>query len=66
MFDNGELRDQPEESQKVMDRLMAPMLDKEFGEELREDRLRIVQVHDSVVRRMSKVSKITDLPLSFD
>ena len=56
VFDNGELRDQPEESQKVMDRLMAPMLDQEFDGEIREDRLRIVQVHDSVVKRIRKVS----------
>lgn len=65
MFDNGELRDQPEESQKVMDRLMAPMLDTEFNGELREDRLRIVQVHDSVVRRMSKVSCVTRSSICF-
>ena len=57
MFDNGDLRDQPEESQKVMDRLMAPMLKKEFNQELREDRLRIIQVHDSVVTRVNQVRK---------
>lgn len=35
-----------------MESLMAPMLNKE----LEENRLRIVQVHDSVVKRVSEVS----------
>ncbi|KAK5999191.1 (+)-eremophilene synthase [Cladobotryum mycophilum] len=52
MFDNGELRDQPEEAKRVMDSLLIPML----GGELDRDRRRIVQVHDTVVERMSMES----------
>ncbi|KND86519.1 hypothetical protein TOPH_08845 [Tolypocladium ophioglossoides CBS 100239] len=42
-FDDGELRDTPEEARRLMDSLMAPMM----GKAVAGDRLRILQVHDS-------------------
>ncbi|PTB60117.1 hypothetical protein M431DRAFT_502236 [Trichoderma harzianum CBS 226.95] len=54
MFDNGHLRDRPEESQLVMESLMMPMLG---GASIKgmntKDRLRIVQFHDTVIKRMA-------------
>ncbi|KAF7563563.1 hypothetical protein G7046_g584 [Stylonectria norvegica] len=52
MFDNGELRDQPEQSQRVMQSLMASMLGP-LGKQDHENKLRIVEVHDTVVLRVS-------------
>ncbi|KAL7784317.1 isoprenoid synthase domain-containing protein [Trichoderma ceciliae] len=52
MFDNGHLRDKPEESQRVMESLMKPMLSNHSHVDM-EDRLRIVEVHDTIVQRMS-------------
>jgi hypothetical protein len=51
VFDEGPLGDQPEESQKVMDSLMAAM----EGREVAEPKLKIVQVHDSVFERIAAV-----------
>ncbi|UKZ74540.1 hypothetical protein TrVFT333_002210 [Trichoderma virens FT-333] len=54
MFDNGHLRDRPVESQRVMESLMMPMLDKFSRKDIGvEDRLRIVKFHDTVVKRMA-------------
>ncbi|KAL9487903.1 hypothetical protein ACSS6W_000180 [Trichoderma asperelloides] len=47
MFDNGCLRDKPEESQRVMESLMMPMMGKSSYSDM-ADRLRIVQAHDKV------------------
>ncbi|KAL7816077.1 isoprenoid synthase domain-containing protein [Trichoderma aethiopicum] len=52
MFDNGHLRNEPEASQRVMESLMMPMLGKTANLDS-EDRLRIVQFHDTVVERMA-------------
>lgn len=54
MFDNGHLRDQPEESQKVMETLMMPMLGGSLHMDM-QNRPRIVQVHDTIVERMAVV-----------
>ncbi|KAL7948162.1 isoprenoid synthase domain-containing protein [Trichoderma barbatum] len=54
MFDNGHLRDQPEESQLAMESLMMPMLGNTSRKKLdAKDRLRIVRFHDTVVKRMA-------------
>lgn len=58
MFDNGHLRDQPEEAQLIMESLMMPMLGAQYTE---EGRLRIVQVHDTVVERMRMVCPLSML-----
>ncbi|KAK5995813.1 Sesquiterpene synthase 2 [Cladobotryum mycophilum] len=52
MFDNGELRDLPNESRRVMDLLMEPML----GNPITPTRPRIVEVHDDIFKRLSKES----------
>ncbi|KAL7894231.1 isoprenoid synthase domain-containing protein [Trichoderma sp. SZMC 28014] len=52
MFDNGCLRDKPEESQRVMDSLMMPMTDDSSHLGTKE-RLRIVQAHDTVFQRIA-------------
>ncbi|KAL7928555.1 isoprenoid synthase domain-containing protein [Trichoderma chlorosporum] len=55
MFDNGHLRDRPEESQLVMESLMMPMLDDETSKEDKctKDRMQIVKFHDTIVERMA-------------
>ncbi|PNP58285.1 hypothetical protein THARTR1_01800 [Trichoderma harzianum] len=54
VFDNGHLRDRPEESQLVMESLMMPMLGGASKKDLNiKDRLRIVKFHDTVVKRMA-------------
>ncbi|EHK42537.1 terpene synthase [Trichoderma atroviride IMI 206040] len=52
MFDNGCLRDKPEESQRVMESLMMPMMKKSSHLDTKE-RLRIVQAHDTVFQRIA-------------
>ena len=52
VFDNGCLREHPEESKIVMESLMLPMLGKVPEN---ERRLRIVQIHDTVVERVFAV-----------
>jgi hypothetical protein len=52
VFDNGCLREHPEESKVVMESLMLPMLGPITEN---ERRLRIVQVHDTVVERLITV-----------
>ncbi|PTB36255.1 hypothetical protein M441DRAFT_151771 [Trichoderma asperellum CBS 433.97] len=52
MFDNGCLRDKPEESQRVMESLMMPMMGKSSYLDV-ADRLRIVQAHDTVFQRIA-------------
>ncbi|OAA74565.1 terpene synthase [Akanthomyces lecanii RCEF 1005] len=49
MFDNGRLRDLPEDSRLVMESLMMPLLGQNSQE---EKRLHIVRAHDSVVERV--------------
>lgn len=56
VFDNGHLRDRPEESQLVMESLMMPMLGGASKKGMNtKNRLRIVQFHDTVVKRMAMV-----------
>ncbi|KAK1252163.1 hypothetical protein MKX08_003350 [Trichoderma sp. CBMAI-0020] len=52
MFDNGYLRDKPEESQRVMESLMMPMMKQSIRLDTNE-RLRIVQAHDTVFQRIA-------------
>ncbi|KAL7917433.1 isoprenoid synthase domain-containing protein [Trichoderma austrokoningii] len=52
LFDNGCLRDKPEESQRVMESLMMPMMGNSSHFDTRE-RLRIVKAHDTVVERIA-------------
>lgn len=54
VFDNGCLRDKPEESQRVMESLMMPMMGKSSYSDM-ADRLRIVQAHDKVFQRIAMV-----------
>lgn len=54
MFDNGHLRDKPEESQRVMESLMMPMMNNSPYSDAKE-RLRIVQAHDTVFQRIAVV-----------
>lgn len=57
VFDNGELRDQPERAKLVMGSLMAIMLG-QVDEDAAPEGLRklpIIQAHDSVYRRMAVV-----------
>jgi hypothetical protein len=63
VFDNGHLRDKPEESQRIMESLMMPMLGN-CSHLNTEDRLRIVEVHDTVVQRMAIVSSPENFRLS--
>ncbi|KFA47801.1 hypothetical protein S40293_09042 [Stachybotrys chartarum IBT 40293] len=51
MFDNGELRDNPQASQQMMNRLMAPMLCTSYSTEGREA---ILRVHDLVFEQLSQ------------
>ncbi|KAM0452503.1 hypothetical protein ACHAPV_009537 [Trichoderma viride] len=53
MFDNGCLRDKPEESQRVMESLMIPMMENSSHLDTKE-RLRIVQAHDTVFQRIAE------------
>lgn len=52
VFDNGRLRDLPEESRLVMESLMMPLLGQNSQD---EKRLHIVRAHDSVVERVLSV-----------
>ncbi|KAH6607017.1 putative pentalenene synthase, partial [Trichoderma cornu-damae] len=54
LFDNGHLRDQPQEAQRVMESLMIPMLGGHCSVDT-QDRLRIVQFHDIIVERMAMI-----------
>ena len=58
MFDNGSLRERPEESQRIMESLMMPLLGKYFKV---ENRLRIVEAHDSIVERLFAVRSSDDI-----
>ncbi|KAJ3498172.1 hypothetical protein NLG97_g1330 [Lecanicillium saksenae] len=49
VFDDGYLRERPEDSQYVMESLMMPMIGQYYMD---KNRLRIVQAHDTVVERM--------------
>jgi hypothetical protein len=53
VFDNGELKDKPQQSQQMMNRLMAPMLCTSYSTEGREA---ILRVHDLVFEQLSQVS----------
>lgn len=52
VFDNGEFRDKPDASRRVMNQLMAPMLGQDFDN---SNRNAILKVHDHVVDRLSQV-----------
>lgn len=52
VFDNGYLCGQVEESQRVMESLMMPMVGQSCAT---ESRLRIVEAHDTVVERVFAV-----------
>lgn len=51
MFDNGHLKDQPGQARQVMDSLMAAM----NGTEHNKPKLKIVEAHDTVVKRIAAV-----------
>lgn len=51
MFDNGHLKDQPGQARHVMDSLMAAM----DGTEHNQPKLKIVEAHDTVVKRIASV-----------
>lgn len=51
VFDNGHLKDQLGQARQVMDSLMAVM----DGKEHNQPKLKIVEAHDTVVRRIAAV-----------
>jgi hypothetical protein len=52
VFDEGDLKNKPEDARRVMDSLMSIMC----GEEATEPKLKIVEVHDGVFVRIAAVS----------
>lgn len=57
VFDNGGLRDQPTAAALIMQSLMSPMRKQDAQETnvSREERLLIIEVHDTVWERIKKV-----------
>lgn len=51
VFDNGHLKDRPGEARRVMDSLMAAM----DGNKYNQPKLKIVEAHDTVVKRIAAV-----------
>ncbi|RFU80025.1 terpene synthase [Trichoderma arundinaceum] len=64
MFDNGYLRDKPQESRRVMESLMMPMLGSDPSM-VTKDRLPIVKAHDTIVERMAIPSTPTGVRKRF-
>lgn len=63
VFDNGRLRDLPEESRIVMESLMMPLLGQNSQD---EKRLHIVRAHDSVVERVLSVRGLFVMTARYD
>lgn len=51
VFDNGHLKDRPDQARQVMDSLMAAMDEKGHV----QPKLKIVEAHDTVVKRIGEV-----------